>query len=144
MTKNWRDVKALLQRLPELFRRQGAVVATSRRAGGRVLGPYYSLRYREQGRQRSLYLGRCFELASVVRRMLARLQRPRRTAQRFAKLRAAVKDSLRQCKQKLRTQVETELGLTLKGFELRRRPENNEASSAGALAPTVRRTVNSS
>jgi len=122
------EATALLTRSPALFRRQGAVVATWRRVAGRAHGPYYSLRYRDQRRQRSHYLGRCELLAAAVRNRLARLQRPRRTALRFAKLRAAVQASLRRQKQALRAQLERELGLTLKGFEVRklRRPKINE------------------
>ena len=40
-----------------VFSRQGAIVATWREHQGRKLGPYYRLAWREEGRQRSRYLG---------------------------------------------------------------------------------------
>jgi hypothetical protein len=45
---------ALLAARPEVFARQGSVVASWRRRGTRTYGPYYRLIYREGGRQRSI------------------------------------------------------------------------------------------
>ena len=43
---------------PDLFIRQGAVVAAWRTYRKRKLGPYYHLVFRDEGRQKSIYLGR--------------------------------------------------------------------------------------
>ncbi len=61
----------------DLFAHQGAVVETYRRRRDGRRGPYYSLRYREAGRQCSLYLGASAATAVDIRRQLAELQSPR-------------------------------------------------------------------
>ncbi len=80
------------------FALQGSVVAAWRLYAGRRLGPYFRLAYRDGGRQRSIYLGRCVELARRVRELLAGLQRPRRERLLFARLKAQVRASLRSAK----------------------------------------------
>ena len=64
----------LLRQHPLRFARQGAVVATWRTHRGRRLGPYYRLAYREDNRQRSIYLGRQGPLVDQVRRLLGTCQ----------------------------------------------------------------------
>jgi hypothetical protein len=103
---------------PGLFAAQGAVVATWRVYRGRRLGPYFRLAYREGGRQRSIYLGRCAELVRRVRSLLARLQAPERRRRVFRRLEAQVRASLRQCKAQLKKLL-APLGIQLKGFEFR-------------------------
>ena len=113
----------------DLFSRQGAVVATWRsrsrpdRLAGSVThtgkcGPYYRLAYREDGRQRSVYLGREGPVVDEVRRLLADLQRPlqqRRLMNRlFRQARAAVRIHKTRVDAQLRP-----LGLRLQGFEVR-------------------------
>lgn len=103
---------------PDLFRSQGSIVAGWRMSAGKRLGPYYSLRYREEGRQCSHYLGGSILLVDAVRRLLADQQRRRRQRLSLTKLRTAIKASLRRHKQSWRLQLER-AGLTLKGFEIR-------------------------
>ena len=67
-------VRAVVMAQPRRFARQGSVVASWRVYAGRKLGPYFRLAYREGRRQRSIYLGRCAELARRVRELLAELQ----------------------------------------------------------------------
>jgi hypothetical protein len=100
------------------FAAQGSVVAGWRVYGGRRLGPYFRLAYREGGRQRSIYLGRCAELARRVRELLAGLERPRRERRLFARLIAQVRASLRHAKVELRRRLAV-WGIQLKGFEFR-------------------------
>ena len=97
---------------------QGSVVAGWRIYGGRRLGPYFRLAYREGGRQRSIYLGRCAELARRVRELLAELQRPRRQRLLFARLVAQVRASLRSAKAELERRLAV-WGIRLEGFEFR-------------------------
>ena len=59
------------------FARCGAVVPTYRTRGDKRYGPYYRVAYRIAGRQCSIYLGRCRELADRARALLAKLQQPR-------------------------------------------------------------------
>jgi hypothetical protein len=101
-----------------LFARQGAVVAGWRTYRNRRLGPYFRLAYREGGRQRSIYLGRCAELARRVAELLARLQHPLRDRRLFARLKAQVRASLRLAKAELE-QALAPWGIRLEGFEFR-------------------------
>jgi len=103
---------------PALFATQGSVVAGWRAYGGRRLGPYFRVSYRDRGRQRSMYLGRCQELARRVRELLAGLQRRHRQRRLFARLEAQVRASLRRAKLRLR-QALAVWGIHLKGFEFR-------------------------
>jgi len=111
-------VQNLLAAHPELFARQGTIHATWRQRGGRRLGPYYSLRYRLEGQQCSVYLGSSKRLAVQVRRLLREWQQPRRTRLAVARHRAAVKQSFRNHQQRLAEEL-SQLGLQLKGNEVR-------------------------
>ena len=71
-------VITLLRNHPERFACQGSVVATWRTYRGRSLGPYYRLTWRENRRQRSLYLGRGGPLVDQVRGLLNEAQEIRR------------------------------------------------------------------
>jgi hypothetical protein len=86
--------------------------------GGRWLGPYFRLAYRDGARQRSIYLGRCVELARRVRELLAELQRPRRQRLVFARLVAQVRASLRSAKAEFERRLAVR-GIRLEGFEFR-------------------------
>ena len=61
----------------QTFARNGTVVATYRTRGAKRYGPYFRVAYRAAGRQCSIYLGRCKQLAEQVRALLAKLQHPR-------------------------------------------------------------------
>ncbi|MEM9660226.1 MAG: hypothetical protein AAF961_17820, partial [Planctomycetota bacterium] len=118
-----------LQRLVDssqgLFRRQGVVVAiwrsvaSARTGATRKLGPYWSLRYREQGRQRSFYLGRSLALAATARRLLAKLQRPLRQVRQIERWQAAARAALRRHKIAWGRLLQSELGAWLSGYEIR-------------------------
>jgi hypothetical protein len=132
----------LLTVRPELFARQGAVVATWGRrrpqgdspifadtktgtvSQGRCVsrslryGPYYCLSYRDGGRQRSVYLGREGELVETVRWRLAGLQGPRRQRQTLERFRRQTITAMRAEKRRLDVQLRG-FGLRLKGFEVR-------------------------
>ena len=71
------------------FSRQGVVVATWREYEGRRLGPYYRLAWREEGRQRSLYLGCSTWVVEKVRELLAGLQRELREGRVLRRLEGA-------------------------------------------------------
>ena len=66
-----------IQQNAQLFARVGSVVATYRTRGTARFGPYYRLIYRQDRRQRSLYIGRSEQLAAQVRELLHKLQEPR-------------------------------------------------------------------
>jgi hypothetical protein len=139
---------AMIAARPEVFRRQGTVVASWRQRGEKTYGPYYRLCWREDGRQRSVYLGRGEDAGTQesphptplpkgegtvrgnpltkgegtriedVRRALAELQRPLRERRAAERLRRLVVRSLRIQKIRLNFQLRP-LGLRLKGFEVR-------------------------
>jgi hypothetical protein len=109
---------ALLAARPDLFARQGSVVASWRRRGTRTYGPYYRLIYRDERRQRSIYFGRAGGLVEEVRGRLRALQAPlrdRRAVQRTRRHAAAL---MRASKARLNLQLRP-WGLRLQGFEVR-------------------------
>ena len=109
---------ALLAARPELFVRQGTVVASRRGRGTQSYGPYYRLTYRDGDRQCSLYLGREGTLVEQVRQALERLQQNRFQYQIIERMRRQTLASLRV--QKLRTNTLLHpFGLRMKGFEVR-------------------------
>ena len=112
---------ALLAARPDIFARQGSVVATWRRRGTRTYGPYFRLAYRDSGRQTSIYLGREDKpnnLVQEVRQKLALLQGPFRHCRALDRLRRHISAALRVQKAKLDAQLRP-FGLRLKGFEVR-------------------------
>jgi len=109
---------ALIASRPELFVRQGAVVATWRWYKGRRLGPYWRLAYREAGRQCSVYLGRMGEGVEQVRQALARWQDFRRWRTTYRRPRRQVKASFRAHLARFHRQLHA-LGLWRKGPEVR-------------------------
>jgi hypothetical protein len=134
-------VKAFVLGRKALFSKQGTVVAGWRSYGGRRLGPYYRLAYREASRQRSLYLGRSEDLADAVRGLLGSLQQPLRNRQAVRRLKSLARASLRRVKAEL-GRVLAKSGFWLKGYEVRRKkPPLAAASSGPPAAPLV---INSS
>jgi hypothetical protein len=122
----------LLHNHHERFTRQGSIVATWRIYRGRRLGPYYRLVWREDGRQRTLYLGRQGPIVDEVRCLLDIIQAPTRFQRAVRHRRARFRrEVLRPLKRYL---DETFLvyggGLYLKGWELR-----GHYARAGKLPP---------
>jgi hypothetical protein len=111
-------VLAWIDQHADLFRTQGAVVQLWRTRRGRRIGPYYHLKYREQHRQHTLYLGPSPELAAAVREKLAALQEPHRWRQTHQKMWKASWAAFRQHKKEL-ARVAAGYGITLKGWEFR-------------------------
>ena len=101
-----------------LFARVGSVVASYRTRGDTRYGPYYRVAYRAAGRQCSIYLGRCKQLADDARALLSQLQQPRdyrrmcRRANR--QRRATLRRVIREWQQAIRA-----YGLDLRGCEIR-------------------------
>jgi hypothetical protein len=107
---------ALIDARPDLFARQGAVVATWQREG--TPGPYYRLVYREAGRQRAVYLGRDGVGVDQVRRALAALREPRRRQRALRRMRRQVAAALRIHRAALQARLRP-LGLRLHGAGIR-------------------------
>ena len=108
----------LIAARPDLFCRQGYVAATYRRRNGKTFGPYYLLSYREDGRVRSIYLGRAGKLVSRVRQALGAAQRPVTQYRLFERLVRQIRASLRIERIRLRSLLYP-FGLRLKGAEVR-------------------------
>ena len=143
----------------DLFARQGAVVATWRLVGcvkrtrsarcvSRTLlpsigegtgryGPYYCLSYRDEGRQRSVYLGREGPLVQEVRERLADLQRPLRQRQAINRLRRQVRAALTVHKARVDAQLRP-LGLRLQGFKVRGWRTSLLRGLTRPMPPTIR------
>ena len=99
---------------PDAFLRQGSVVSSWRVYRGRRLGPFFSLRYRIEGQQSSIYLGRSLILAEQVRGLLMDLQQERR----LTRLKRQARAELHKCKASWQQELAS-MGLSLKGFEVR-------------------------
>ena len=102
----------------DVFGRQGAIVATWCEHQGRKLGPYYRLAWREEGRQRSRYLGCSTWVVERVRELLARVQQELRQSRQLRRLERTARAAIRWSKGLLRKEL-GRLGLWLKGFEVR-------------------------
>lgn len=102
----------ILDRRP-VFLRQGSVVATWRSYRGNRLGPFYSLRYRIDGRQAAIYLGRSAALVRQVRNLLRDIQQARQIARLKRQARAEFRRQKRLLEQDLAS-----MGLSLRGFEV--------------------------
>jgi hypothetical protein len=110
-----------LQRIaarPDLFSRQGYVAPTYRCREGKTFGPYYCLTYREDGRQRSIYLGRPGTLVEAVRQALDACQQSRAQRRLLTRIERQVRASLRLQKFRLGALLRP-FGLRLKGYEVR-------------------------
>ena len=97
----------------QVFSRQGSIVAAWRSYRGNRLGPFYSLRYRIDGRQVAVYLGRSAALREQVRNLLRDIQQDRQIARLTRQARA----ELRKCKRTLEQDLAS-MGLSLRGFEV--------------------------
>ena len=102
----------------QVFAFQGTVEAECRVHRGKRLGPYFRVRYRADGRRRSIYLGRSAELAELVRQLLAAIRGLRReqlaSRRRMRQARAALRSHKAEMARLLATR-----GITLKGWEFR-------------------------
>lgn len=98
---------------PQVFRHQGTVVETWRSYRGNRRGPYYSFRYRLQGRQEAIYLGRSAALAEQVRNLLRDIQEGRQIARLLWQARAELRKQKKSWEQDL-----APLGLSLRGFQV--------------------------
>lgn len=107
-----------IQHNSELFARCGAVVASYRSKNGRRYGPYYRLAYLEQGRQRSLYLGRSKRLAQQAQNLLAQLQKPRNDRRALAQAARQRKTNLLHAKRHLQHTLRA-YGLYTRGWVVR-------------------------
>jgi hypothetical protein len=102
----------------DVFRRQGSVVPCWRTYRGHRLGPFFSLRYRVEGRQTAIYLGRSAILAERVRGLLRDLQQDVQKGRTFARLTRQAQMQLRRSKNRWHRELAA-MGLYLKGFEIR-------------------------
>jgi hypothetical protein len=114
MTLKFFRIQEFILSHQDVFRRQGSVVSNWRSYRGRRLGPFFSLRYRVDGRQSAIYLGRSARLSERVRGLLAEIQQKRNLSRLIRTARA----DLRKTK-KLWQQDLAALNLELKGFEVR-------------------------
>ncbi len=109
---------ALIAARPDLFSRQGYLTATFRCRNGKRFGPYYLLNYREQGRLRSIYLGRPGALVEQVREALKTRRRPVTEFRLFERLVKQIRASLRIDRLRVGALLRP-FGLRLKGSEVR-------------------------
>ncbi len=107
-----------IQNNANIFARVGSVVASYRTRGSTRYGPYFRVAYRAAGRQCSIYLGRCENLADRARSLLNQLQQPRNYRRLCRKAnrerRATLRSVIRQWQQTIRA-----YGLDLRGCEVR-------------------------
>ena len=108
----------LIAARPDIFARQGSVVATWRRRGTHTYGPYYRLGYRDGRRRHTVYLGRDGSLVDQIRRRLHVLQQPLHQHRTLDRLRRQISAALRIQKTRLDARLRP-FGLRLQGFEVR-------------------------
>lgn len=108
----------MIRMRPELFMRQGAVVAAWRTYRQRKLGPYFHLVFRDEGRQKSIYLGRPGPLVDEVRQLLAAVQGPLRRRRQFDRTRRQAMAAFRLSNLNL-GRLLAPLGLRMKGLQIR-------------------------
>ena len=109
---------AIILAHPDLFSRQGVVEMKYHGPPARRRGPYFSLRFRESGRHRSIYLGREGPLIQQVRALLAQLQDPIRRTRASRQARRQLMSILRGYNANLAARLGA-IGLRMKGFEVR-------------------------
>ena len=131
-----RDARAVLTRLGlneddvEALALQGFVAAEDRQYRGARLGPYFKLRWRMHGRQRTKYLGRDAQLAEVVANAIADLQRENLLAREVARMMTAARKSLQETKKQM-AKVMANRGRYYHGYTCRKR-RTNPASATEA------------
>jgi len=130
-------ILGLLAERSELFSRQGSVQRSWRWYKGTKLGPFFRLTYRDQGGQRTVYLGKDRALAEAVGNALRQLQAPTHWVRHLDERLKQLRRDFRKQKQDFRQQV-AQCGLQLKGNELR------GWRSRGKLAPAIRRNCRGS
>jgi len=118
VTQKQRALEGLFAEKRSLFSRQGSVRARFETYNGHRLGPYYSLVWRERGRQRVRYLGRSEELAEWARQQLARLQAPHQERRRLARQLKVLGKAIRRAKAAWDRQL-ADAGYRLHGYEVR-------------------------
>ena len=114
MESKFRTIREFILSHRDVFRRRGSVVSSWRTYRGRRLGPFFSLRYRLDGRQSAIYLGRSIVLADQIKGLLREVQQERL----FARLERQARAELCVCKQLWERDLAS-MGLTRKGFEVR-------------------------
>ena len=102
----------------EQFVRQGCVVASHRKVGERINGPYFRLAFRGEGQQHSIYIGRDPQAAEAVRTALNQLHALRRRQLLFDKWERDARRTLRLAKIQADFHIRP-LGLRFHGFEIR-------------------------
>jgi hypothetical protein len=114
----------LIAARPDIFSRQGHIVATYRRKKSatsgavKLYGPYYHLNYREDGRQCAVYLGAASPVVEAVRAALAKIQQPFAQNRLFQSITREANEAIRMQKRRINAMLRP-YGLHLKGMELR-------------------------
>lgn len=112
----------------ESLRSQGFVNPEFRYRSGRRWGPYYKLRWRQNGRQRVLYLGADEIAVSRIRKALEVWQQPVRLAKEAENLLRQTRTALKSLRDLLTPQI-SEDGRIWHGYGSRR-PRNPDIKSA--------------
>jgi hypothetical protein len=99
---------------------QGFVAAEYRTYQGARLGPYYKLRWRQDGKQRVKYLGQDVEIIVEVSIALAQLQKKRILERQLARMFLEARKSLRRVKQDMTTAMAA-MGEYYHGYTSRKR-----------------------
>ena len=97
---------------------QGVIVASFRRRGSRVVGPYYRLTLRQGQVQQSVYLGADAEFVAEIRTALQKIQKPQQERRALRRQKKRIRKALAQCKAELRRELGRR-GLRLQGYEVR-------------------------
>jgi hypothetical protein len=113
-------IKSQILAISALLAHQGSICSTWRKRGNMRFGPYYRLRYFENGRRRSIYLGQSEDLVQKVRLLLSDLQFNRISH----RLKTKIRESLRLQKRILQQHLLAN-GYRLKGNEIHKLKQTN-------------------
>lgn len=116
--QRWDQIRRFLEEHASLLSRQGSIIETWRFRNGRRLGPYFRLSFRDQRRQRSLYLGTDQAMISKVVQHLKALQSTVRLDRQLNRTRAALRRELTRAHQAVDAALQG-TGLHRKGNEVR-------------------------
>jgi hypothetical protein len=111
----------ILQKLTtirHLLARQGSIVQSWRYKNGRKTGPYFRLAYRDEGRQRSIYLGKSPPILDQVRRLLEKFQKPTKIRQILHQAQKTLQPGFKNHQAQFRLELQ-KIGLELRGSVIR-------------------------
>ncbi|MBN2579784.1 MAG: DUF1678 domain-containing protein [Pirellulales bacterium] len=112
------DPLKAVRAMKSVLARQGTIIASYRTYRGQKLGPYYRLAFRDEGRQRSIYLGKSEIILRQVRNLLEKLQKPLKTRHNLRHAQKVMQAAMKKHMARFRVDL-LRVGLQLRGYAVR-------------------------